>query len=64
MQMPLEIVREPYLEQLRENVAELKRLADGNPNIIVVAQAWASFDKIKEALSQLCPNHPQIGLHF
>jgi hypothetical protein len=59
----MEIVKEPYLEQLRTEVTELKRLVEGEPNDLVVTRAWASFDKIKEALSQLCPNHPQILLH-
>jgi hypothetical protein len=61
--MTLQIVKEPYLGQLRTEVTELKRLVDGEPNEMVVTHAWASFAKIKEALSQLCPNHPEIMRH-
>lgn len=60
----MEIVKEPYLGQLRTEAAELKRLLDEEPNTIVVTQAWASFDKIKNALSQLCPNHSAIWQHL
>lgn len=60
----MEIVKDPYLEQLRTAVSELKRLVDGEPNELVVTQAWASFAKAKEALGQLCPNHPAILQHF
>jgi hypothetical protein len=35
----LDIVREPYLRQLRTEVSELKRLVDGEPNEQVVTQA-------------------------
>ena len=61
--MGMEIVREPYLALLRTEMAELKRLVDGEPDDIVITRAWTSLDKIKDALSQLCPNHPQILMH-
>jgi hypothetical protein len=61
--MPLEIVKDPYLGQLRTEISELKRLLDGEPNEIVVTKAWAAFDKIKDAMGQLCPNHPEILPH-
>lgn len=60
----MEIVRDPYLGQLRDAVGELKRLVDGEPNDQSVTQAWSAFDKVKEALGQLCPNHPQVSHHF
>lgn len=60
----MEIVKEPYLERLRTEVSELKRLIDGEPNDLVVTQAWNSVGKIKEALGQLCPNHPAIMQHL
>jgi hypothetical protein len=56
----MEIVKEPYLGQLRNEVAELKRLVDSEPNEMIVTRAWASFAKIKDALGHLCPNHPAI----
>jgi hypothetical protein len=59
----MEIVKEPYLGQLRTEVAALKRLLDEEPNEIVVTQAWRSFAKIKDALKQLCPNHRAIWEH-
>ena len=58
--MTLEIVREPYLGELRKEVAALKQIVDGKPNQLTVARAWVSLDKIKEALGELCPNHPQV----
>jgi hypothetical protein len=61
--MALPLVKEPYLEQLRAEVAKLQRLVDSEPNDVVITHAWTSFDKIKENLSQLCPNHPQILAH-
>ena len=61
--MPLEIVKEPYLKQLRAEVAALKRIVDGEPDQIAVARAWASLGKITEALSELCPNHSHILQH-
>lgn len=60
----MEIVREPYLAQLRTEVSELKRLMDGEPNDQVVTQAWASFARIKEGLGHLAPNHPAILHHL
>ena len=56
----MEIVKEPYLAELREEVATLKTLVDGEPDILAVTHAWASFAKIKDALGALCPNHPAI----
>jgi hypothetical protein len=61
--MPLEIVKEPYLKQLRTEAAILKRVVDGEPNQVAVARAWASLGKMTEALSELCPNHPHILQH-
>ena len=58
--MPFEIVKEPYLEKLRAEVTELKRLVDGEPTELTITYAWASFDKIKAALSRLSPNRPEI----
>jgi hypothetical protein len=58
--MTLQIVKEPYLSQLRTEVATLKRVVDGEPDQIAVARAWASLGKITEALSELCPTHPHI----
>ena len=58
--MALEIVTEPYLEQLRIEAAALKRFVDGEPDQIAVARAWAALGKITEALCELCPNHPHI----
>jgi hypothetical protein len=60
----MEIVKEPYLARLRTEASELKRLIDGEPNDLVVTQAWASVGKIKEALAQLCPNHPAVMQHL
>ena len=59
----MEIVREPYLERLRAEIAELNRLVDGEPDVTTVTQAWTTFDRIKDALAHLCPNHPQIWAH-
>ncbi len=61
--MALEIVKEPYLEQLRIEAAALKRFVDGEPDQIAVARAWASLGKITEALRELCPDHPHILEH-
>ncbi len=61
--MSMELVEVPYLDQLRTEVDELKRIVYGTPNDVSVTQAWASLDKVKEAISQLCPNHPQIMYH-
>jgi hypothetical protein len=58
--MPLEIVKQPYLDQLRAEVAVLKRVVEGEPDRVAVARAWASVGKIQEALRELCPNHPHI----
>jgi hypothetical protein len=58
--MPLEIVKQPYLDQLRAEVALLKRVLEGEPDQVAVARAWASVGKIQEALRELCPNHPHI----
>lgn len=55
--MPLKIARQPYLEELRVEVATLKRLVESEPDQIAVARAWASVGKIQEAL---CPDHPYI----
>jgi hypothetical protein len=60
----MDIVKDPYLAQLRDGVGELKQLVDGEPNDQSVTQAWAAFSKVKEALGQLCPNHPEIPRHF
>lgn len=62
-EMTIEIVKEPYLKQLRTEVTALKRVVDGEPDQISVARAWASLGKIQEALSELCPNHPHILQH-
>jgi hypothetical protein len=59
----MEIVKEPYLRQLRTEVAEFKKLLDGEPNEMIVTQSWVSFVKIKTALQALCPNHPAIWQH-
>jgi hypothetical protein len=61
--MALEIAKEPYLRQLRAEVAELKKLVDAEPDDAIIGRAWASFDKIKKSLGSLCPNHPQIMAH-
>ena len=61
--MTVEIVKEPYLAQLRTEVAALKRVIDAEPDQIAVARAWALIGKITEGLSELCPNHPHIWLH-
>jgi hypothetical protein len=58
--MPLEIERDPYLGQLRAEVAVLQRVVEGEFSQIAVARAWASVGKIQEALRELCPNHPHI----
>jgi hypothetical protein len=60
----MEIVKDPYLGQLRDGVSELKRLVDGEPTDQSVTQAWAAFARVKGALGQLCPNHPEISTHF
>jgi hypothetical protein len=62
--MALQLVKEPYLERLRAAVSEFKKVVDEEPDDAVIGHAWASFDKIKEALSQLSPNHPQIMMHL
>jgi hypothetical protein len=59
----MQIVKEPYLRQLRTEVTELKRLVDGEPDATVAALAWASLAKIKQTLGELCPNHPAIMLY-
>jgi hypothetical protein len=60
----MQVAKDPYLDQLRSEVSELKRLVDGEPNDQVINQAWAAFARIKEALGQLSPNHPAIMQHF
>jgi len=56
------IVKELYLGPLRDGVSELTRLEDGEPDDQVVKQTWAAFGRVKEALGQLCPDHPKISL--
>ena len=60
----MELVRDPYLERLRAEISELKRLVDGEPNEIVVTQAWTVFSRLKDALGHLCPNHPMVYPNF
>jgi hypothetical protein len=59
----MDIIKDPYLDRLRSAVSELKRLVDGEPTETSVTHAWASFDKIKDTLGHLCPNHPEILRH-
>jgi hypothetical protein len=56
--MPLEIVEARYRAELQAAVSELKKLMDGEIDERVVTRAWASFRRINEALSEMCPNHP------
>ena len=56
----LEIIKEPFLQQLRTEVAVLKRVVDAEPDQVAVARAWTALGKIQEALRELCPNHPQL----
>jgi hypothetical protein len=55
-----EIVEEPHLAQLRNEVSELQRIVDAEPDDITVTRAWASIFKTIEALKDLCPNHREI----
>ncbi len=55
-----QIEKVPHLSILRDEVNELKRLVDGEPNEQTITQAWNAFGKIKDALGELAPNHPFI----
>ena len=55
----VEIIKEPFLQQLRAEVAVLKRTLDAEPDQ-VLARAWASLGKIQDALVELCPKHPHV----
>jgi hypothetical protein len=56
----VQIDKEPHLETLRDQVNELKRLVDGEPNEQTITYTWNAFGKIKDALGSLAPNHPFI----
>jgi hypothetical protein len=61
--MTLELVKDPHLAQLRAEVKRLQGIVDAEPSVAAVSGAWTSLDKIKMALSQLCPNHPEVWVH-
>jgi hypothetical protein len=56
----MEIIKEPYLAQLRNEVTGLQMIVDTAPDELGVTRAWASVSKVIEALKKLCPNHPEI----
>jgi hypothetical protein len=56
----MEIIKEPYLAQLRDEVTELQKIVNTEPDDLVVTRAWASVSKVIEALRELCPNHREI----
>jgi hypothetical protein len=53
MEIPMEMVKTLQAETLQAEVTEFKRVVEGNNE----AAAWASFFKIKDALSQLYPDN-------
>ena len=59
----MQIEREPYLQKVRDAVRKLQRLVDGEPNEVSIGAAWRQFDKIKDALGDLAPNHPELRRH-
>jgi hypothetical protein len=56
----MQIEKVPHLATLRDEVSQLKRLVDGEPDEQTITQAWNTFGKIKDALGELAPNHPLI----
>jgi hypothetical protein len=58
--IPMEVVKEPHLARLRDEVVALHRIVDVEPDAGTVSAAWASIARAIEALKQLAPNHPEI----
>jgi hypothetical protein len=42
----MEIIKEPYLAQLRNEVTGLQRIADTTPDELGVTRVWASASKV------------------
>ena len=56
----MEIVKKPYLAQLRNEVIGLQRILDAEPDDLGVTRAWAPVSKVIDTLKELCPNHPEV----
>jgi hypothetical protein len=48
--MDMEIIKEPYLARLRNEVTGLQGIVDTAPDELGVTRAWASVSKVIEAL--------------
>jgi len=59
----MEIIREPYLAQLRSEVAELQEIVDIEPTDLTVTRTGATLSRVIDTLKELCPNHPEIWRH-
>ena len=56
----MEIVREPHLARLRDEIAALHGIVDTEPDARTVTAAWAALARAIDALKELAPNHPEI----